>query len=67
MRNTVSAMCYTDKITGKTFLAYISYNTLAEVQKEAKRINQEKPERLRTGEPAKCDKRIYWAQEQEEF
>ena len=67
MRNMISAMCYTEKATGKSYLAYVSYDTIDNVKKEADRLNNERPSHLRTFEPARCDERIYWAQEQEEF
>lgn len=63
----IRAMCYKEIKTGETYLAYVSDSPLAKVQKDADRINTEKPERLWNRMPALCDERIYFAQEQEEF
>lgn len=63
----VRTMCYTENTTGKTYLAYISYDTLENLQKEAEKINTTKPEKLWNGELAYCDERTYFADEQEEF
>lgn len=49
------------------FLAYHAGYDLEAVQAEADRINREKPEKLRTGEPALCNERFYFAQESREF
>ena len=50
-----------------TFLAYYTYKTVAEAQKEVDEINANKPEKLFNGELAKCDERVYFVSEQEEM
>ena len=50
-----------------TFLAYYTYKTREEAQKEVDEINTTKPEKLWNGELAKCDERIYFVDEQELF
>lgn len=64
----IRTMCYRGHNGGPAFLAYISYQSVEEVQAEADRINKEKPEKLWNGELAHCDKRFYFCGgEQEEF
>ena len=50
-----------------TFLAYYTYKTREEAQKEVDEINTTKPEKLWNGELAKCDERTYFVDEQELF
>lgn len=50
-----------------TFLAYETYKSLADAKAEAEEINTTKPEKLWNGEFAECDKKTYFAQEQEEM
>lgn len=50
-----------------TFLAYYTYKTREEAQKEVDEINTTKPEKLWNGELAKCDERTYFVNEQELF
>lgn len=50
-----------------TFLAYYTYKTREEAQKEVDEINITKPEKLWNGELAKCDERTYFVDEQELF
>lgn len=50
-----------------TFLAYYTYKTREEAQKEVDEINTTKPEKLWNGELAKCNERIYFVDEQELF
>lgn len=50
-----------------TFLAYYTYKTKDEAQKEVDEINTNKPEKLFNGEQAKCNERIYFVSEQEEM
>lgn len=58
-------ICYREKSTGNTFLAYYTYKDMEEAQKEAEEINRTKPEKLFNGLPANCDKFEYFASEQE--
>lgn len=53
--------------TCDTFLAYYTFKTPEEAQKECDIINATKPERLFNGELAKCDERTYFVSEQEEM
>lgn len=50
-----------------TFLAYYTYKSVEEAQKEVDEINKTKPEKLWNGELAKCDERTYFVSEQEEM
>lgn len=47
--------------TCDTFLDHYCAMTLEEAQKEAERINREKPEKLWNGTLAHCDERTYFA------
>lgn len=53
--------------TRSEFLAYYFNGTREEAEEEVRRINTEKPERLYNGEPAECDERVYYVDEQEEM
>lgn len=57
-------VCYEEKSTGKTYLAYYTFKSIKEAQKEIDKINAEKPEKLWNGELAKCDERTYFVTEQ---
>lgn len=50
-----------------TFLAYYTYKSVEEAQKEVDEINTNKPERLFNRELAHCDTRTYFVQEQPEM
>ena len=51
-----------------TFLAYYTYKTVEEAQKEVDFINTTKPERLSIdGSLAHCDERTYFVSQQEEM
>lgn len=67
----MTTICYkTSKPIGynaDTFLAYYTYKTREEAQKEVDEINTTKPEKLWNGEFAKCDERTYFVDEQELF
>ena len=72
----MTAICYKEKTptvynkgtiyetSCDTFLAYYTYKSLEEGQKDAERINREKPEKLWNGSPALCDERTYYAIDQ---
>lgn len=63
-----AVICYKDLETNDSYLAYYTYGkTLEQAKAEADRLNTEKPEFLWNGELAHCDKRIYFAQMQEEM
>ena len=63
-----TVICYKEKKTGDTYLAYYDYaHTLEEGKAIAEAINRDKPERLTTGQLAKCDEREYFASQQEPF
>lgn len=49
------------------FLAYETYKSFEEAQKEVDEINRTKPERLVTGELARCDERVYFVNVQEKM
>ena len=64
----ITVICYKEKKTGNTYLAYYDWaHTLEEGKEVAKKINEEKPLRLPTGELARCEEREYYASEQEPF
>lgn len=77
--NMVTVICYKQNVptvynkgtkwekTCDTFLAYQTYKTLEEAQRECDEMNANKPERLFNGQLAKCDERVYFAQVQEEM
>lgn len=46
------------------FLAYYTYKSVEEAQKEVDEINRTKPEKLWLGTPAKCDERTYFVSKQ---
>lgn len=50
-----------------TFIAYYTFKTVDEAQKEVDEINRTKPERLWNGELARCDERTYFVSEQVEM
>lgn len=47
------------------FMAYLTYKTPEEAQKEVDAINTNKPEKLFNGAPALCDERTYFVGESE--
>lgn len=50
-----------------TFLAYYTYKSKEEAQKECDDINTNKPQYLFNGQLADCDNRTYFVSEQEEM
>ena len=62
-----TVVCYKDNKTGEEYLSYYTYKTPEEAKKEVDKINKEKPEKLWNGEPAFCDERTYFVDEQEEM
>ena len=60
-------ICYKTK-KGEEYLAYYNYKTRKEVEEEAKRLNEEKPEKLFNGEKINWNKIDYFfVHEQEEM
>lgn len=62
-----TVVCYKDNKTGEEYLSYYTYKSPKEAQEEVDKINEEKPEKLWNGEPALCDERTYFVDEQEEM
>ena len=60
-----NTICYKVIATGEEYLAYYTFKNDEDAQKEADRLNTEKPELLWNGEAAKCDERFYFVNQQE--